>query len=162
MKIDQIYLEKIINEEISFYLSEQVAGEAEATTAGLTDDVKNKVQQSIASASDSGEDVVNNLVAAATAAGETHEISSELQVTVAELQGIIEKIKSMISESIDDKSEDDIVREIIKKLGPEKYRLYSKKKSEKTGKRKNLGTFKSKKAAQDREKNVKFFKHSKR
>ena len=47
---------------------------------------------------------------------------------------------------------------MIRKLADGKYRLYSKKKDAKTGKRKNLGTFASKAAAQKHEKAVQFFK----
>lgn len=46
---------------------------------------------------------------------------------------------------------------IIKKLN-DKYRLYSKKKGE-DGKRKNLGTFDSLKAAKERERQIQYFKH---
>ena len=47
---------------------------------------------------------------------------------------------------------------MIRKLADGKYRLYSRKKDAKTGKRKNLGTFTSKAAAQKHEKAVQFFK----
>ena len=47
---------------------------------------------------------------------------------------------------------------MIRKMADGKYRLYSKKKDAKTGKRKNLGTFASKAAAQKHEKAVQFFK----
>ena len=52
-----------------------------------------------------------------------------------------------------------IITEIIRKLASGKYRLYSKKKNPKTGQRRNLGTFDSRKAAEKHEKNVQFFKH---
>ena len=48
--------------------------------------------------------------------------------------------------------------EIIRKVGAKKYRVYSKKKNPKTGKRRNLGTFSSKKAARKRERDIEFFK----
>ena len=48
---------------------------------------------------------------------------------------------------------------VIRKLGPGKFRLYSRKKNSKTGHRRNLGTFTSKKAALKHEKAVNFFKH---
>lgn len=51
-----------------------------------------------------------------------------------------------------------MIREIIKKIGDQKYRIYSKKKG-KDGKRKNLGTFTSKAAAKKREKQIQYFKH---
>jgi hypothetical protein len=47
---------------------------------------------------------------------------------------------------------------VIRKLPSGKYRLYSRKKDEKTGKRKNLGTFNSKEAAEKHERAVQFFK----
>ena len=47
---------------------------------------------------------------------------------------------------------------MIRKLKTGEYRLYSKKKNPKTGKRKNLGTFKSRAAAEKHEKAVQFFK----
>jgi len=47
---------------------------------------------------------------------------------------------------------------MIRKLATGKYRLYSRKKNQKTGKRKNLGTFKSRAAAQKHERAVQFFK----
>jgi hypothetical protein len=40
------------------------------------------------------------------------------------------------------------------------YRLYSRKKNAKTGKRRNLGTFRTRKAAQQHERAVQFFKRS--
>jgi hypothetical protein len=47
---------------------------------------------------------------------------------------------------------------MIRKLKSGKYRLYSRKKDPRTGKRKNLGTFKSKAAAKKRERAVQYFK----
>jgi hypothetical protein len=47
---------------------------------------------------------------------------------------------------------------VIRKLPSGKYRLYSRKKDAKTGKRKNLGTFDSKGAAEKHERAVQFFK----
>jgi len=47
---------------------------------------------------------------------------------------------------------------MIRKLASGGYRLYSRKKDTKTGKRKNLGTFKSLAAAQKHERVVQFFK----
>ncbi len=48
---------------------------------------------------------------------------------------------------------------MIRKLKSGEYRLYSKKKDRKTGKRRNLGTFKTLAAAKKHEKAVQFFKH---
>jgi hypothetical protein len=48
---------------------------------------------------------------------------------------------------------------MIRKLKSGEYRLYSKKKDPKTGKRRNLGTFRSREAAEEHEKDVQFFKH---
>ncbi len=50
---------------------------------------------------------------------------------------------------------------MIRKLKSGEYRLYSKKKDPKTGKRKNLGTFKSLEAAKKHEQEVEFFKRRK-
>lgn len=47
---------------------------------------------------------------------------------------------------------------MIRKLSSGKYRLYSRKKDSKTGKRKNLGTFSTRAAAAKHEKQVQFFK----
>jgi len=47
---------------------------------------------------------------------------------------------------------------MIRKLTSGKYRLYSRKKDPGTGKRKNLGTFKSKAAAKKHERAVQYFK----
>ena len=48
---------------------------------------------------------------------------------------------------------------MIRKLSTGEYRLYSRKKDAKTGKRKNLGTFKSRTAAEKHERAVQYFKH---
>jgi TonB family protein len=48
---------------------------------------------------------------------------------------------------------------MIRKLKSGKYRLYSRKKDSKTGKRKNLGTFNSKAEAEKHERAVQYFKH---
>jgi hypothetical protein len=47
---------------------------------------------------------------------------------------------------------------MIRKLKSGQYRLYSRKKNLDTGKRRNLGTFKSREAAQAHERAVQFFK----
>ncbi len=47
---------------------------------------------------------------------------------------------------------------MIRKLSSGQYRLYSKKKDPKTGKRKNLGTFRSRAAAEKHERAVQYFK----
>jgi len=47
---------------------------------------------------------------------------------------------------------------VIQKLKSGGYRLYSRKKNPKTGKRRNLGTFKSRAAAEKHERAVQFFK----
>ena len=49
---------------------------------------------------------------------------------------------------------------MIRKLKSGEYRLYSRKKNSKTGKRRNLGTFSSKQAAEKHERAIQFFKHS--
>ena len=48
--------------------------------------------------------------------------------------------------------------DMIRKLASGEYRLYSKKKDPKTGKRRNLGTFKTRAAAEQHERAVQFFK----
>jgi hypothetical protein len=47
---------------------------------------------------------------------------------------------------------------MIRKIGPGKYRLYSRKKDPRSGRRRNLGTFSSLAAAQRHERAVQFFK----
>jgi hypothetical protein len=47
---------------------------------------------------------------------------------------------------------------MIRKLAAGKYRLYSRKKNTRTGKRRNLGTFTSRKAAEQHERAVQYFK----
>ncbi|MEP6493350.1 MAG: hypothetical protein ABJF01_11770 [bacterium] len=49
---------------------------------------------------------------------------------------------------------------MIRKLTDGRYRLYSRKKNPKTGKRRNLGTFNSRSAAEKHEKAVQFFKRA--
>ena len=48
---------------------------------------------------------------------------------------------------------------MIRKLKTGEYRLYSRKKDAKTGRRKNLGTFTTRSAAEKHEKAVQYFKH---
>jgi len=47
---------------------------------------------------------------------------------------------------------------MIRKLASGEYRLYSRKKNPSTGKRRNLGTFKTRKAAEQHERDVQYFK----
>ena len=47
---------------------------------------------------------------------------------------------------------------MIRKLSTGQYRLYSRKRNAKTGRRRNLGTFKTRGAAEKRERAVQFFK----
>ena len=47
---------------------------------------------------------------------------------------------------------------MIRKLKSGEYRLYSKKKDPKTGKRRNLGTFASREAAEKHERDIQYFK----
>jgi len=49
---------------------------------------------------------------------------------------------------------------MIRKLTNGEYRLYSKKLDPKTGKRKNLGTFDTREAAEKHERAVQYFKHA--
>jgi hypothetical protein len=48
---------------------------------------------------------------------------------------------------------------MIRKLKSGQYRLYSRKTDAKTGKRKNLGTFNTREAAERHERAVQYFKH---
>lgn len=48
---------------------------------------------------------------------------------------------------------------MIRKLKSGEYRIYSRTVDGKTGKRKNLGTFKSREAAQKHEREIQYFKH---
>jgi hypothetical protein len=47
---------------------------------------------------------------------------------------------------------------MIRKLSSGEYRIYSRKKDAKTGKRRNLGTFSSRDAAKKHEREVQYFK----
>ena len=47
---------------------------------------------------------------------------------------------------------------MIRKLASGEYRLYSRKKNPKTGKRRNLGTFSSREKAEAHEREVQYFK----
>jgi hypothetical protein len=47
---------------------------------------------------------------------------------------------------------------MIRKLKSGEYRIYSRKADPKTGKRRNLGTFQSKEAAQKHEREIQYFK----
>ncbi|MBI4366653.1 MAG: hypothetical protein HY543_07545 [Deltaproteobacteria bacterium] len=47
---------------------------------------------------------------------------------------------------------------MIRKLAGSKWRLYSRKKNPRTGKRRNLGTFTSRTAAQRHERDIQYFK----
>ena len=53
-----------------------------------------------------------------------------------------------------------IISDMIKKLRTGEYRLYSRKLDARTGKRKNLGTFRTREAAEKHERAVQFFKHA--
>ena len=48
---------------------------------------------------------------------------------------------------------------MIRKLKDGRYRLYSRKKNPRSGRRRNLGTFASRAAAEKHERAVQFFKH---
>jgi hypothetical protein len=48
---------------------------------------------------------------------------------------------------------------MIRKLTTGEYRLYSRKIDPRTGKRRNLGTFKTREAAEKHERAVQYFKH---
>ena len=48
---------------------------------------------------------------------------------------------------------------MIRKLANGEYRLFSRKKDSRTGKRRNLGTFSTLSAAQKHEREIQYFKH---
>jgi len=48
---------------------------------------------------------------------------------------------------------------MIRKVGTGLYRLYTRKTDPKTGKRRNLGTFSTRAAAEKHERDVQYFKH---
>jgi hypothetical protein len=48
---------------------------------------------------------------------------------------------------------------MIRKLANGHYRIYSRKKDPKTGKRRNLGTFPSREKAEQHEREIQYFKH---
>jgi hypothetical protein len=48
---------------------------------------------------------------------------------------------------------------MIRKMKSGQYRLYSRKKNAKTGRRRNLGTFATRKAAEAHERAIQFYKH---
>ena len=50
---------------------------------------------------------------------------------------------------------------MIRKLKSGEYRIYSRKKNPETGKRRNLGTFKTLEAAKKHETEIQYFKHKK-
>ena len=49
---------------------------------------------------------------------------------------------------------------MIRKLTSGQYRLYSRKKDPETGKRKNLGTFKTREQAEEHERAIQYFKRA--
>jgi hypothetical protein len=49
---------------------------------------------------------------------------------------------------------------MIRKLSSGEFRLYSRKKDPKTGKRRNLGTFDTREAAEKHERAVQYYKHN--
>ena len=60
--------------------------------------------------------------------------------------------------SIDDRRSDAQLFGVIRKLASGQYRLYSRKRDPKTGRRRNLGTFPNRAAAEKHERAVQFFK----
>ena len=51
-----------------------------------------------------------------------------------------------------------LTRVVIRKLLSGRYRLYSRRKNPRTGKRRNLGTFRTRAAAERHEREIQFFK----
>jgi hypothetical protein len=68
------------------------------------------------------------------------------------------KIAEQFSESIRRKAPSNRGHQMIRKLKSGEYRLYSRKPNPKTGRRRNLGTFKSRAAAEEHERAVQYFK----
>ena len=60
--------------------------------------------------------------------------------------------------SIDDRAADAQLVGVIRKLASGQYRLYSRKRDPKSGHRRNLGTFRTRAAAEKHERAVQFFK----
>jgi len=69
-------------------------------------------------------------------------------------QNSLEKLDEVIREII----LEELLSETIRKVGG-KYCLFSKKTNPKTGKKRNLGCYSSKSGAEQREKEVQYFKH---
>jgi hypothetical protein len=79
----------------------------------------------------------------------------ELQVGCCKFCPALRELRSSPEWPFDCKTE-----RMIRKLPSGKFRLYSKKKDAKSGRRKNLGTFKSRQAAQAHERAVQYFKRA--
>ena len=139
MKIKLSRLRKIINEEIKRCLVEQASDPKRVET----DQAKNK--EKAAELERKAADVSRTKAAKAEDNADKYEEDAKEHTR---------KAASMTESDSED------LDEIIEKLAGGKYRLYSKKKNPKTGKRRNLGTFKSKDAAKEHEKDIRFFKHS--
>jgi hypothetical protein len=71
-----------------------------------------------------------------------------LRLTLAKLRARLRKVPRTVERNT----------QVIRKLASGQYRLYSKKKDPKTGKRRNLGTFRTRAAAEKHERQVQYFK----
>ncbi len=58
----------------------------------------------------------------------------------------------------ENRAPEELLAAVIRKLPSGGYRLYSRKKDRKTGRRRNLGTFRTREAAERHERAVQFFK----
>jgi len=136
MKIKRSKLRKIINEEIKRCLVEQ-ASDKKRTEKEKADAKETLADLEAQSAQNSEE-----------SAKASKEKEAKLRDDAAKHDAAAAKMTESDSGHLD---------EIIKKLANGKYRLYSKKKNPKTGKRRNLGTFDSPEAAEKHERHVKRF-----
>ena len=71
-----------------------------------------------------------------------------MRLTLAKLRARLRKVPRTVERNT----------QVIRKLASGQYRLYSKKKDPKTGKRRNLGTFRTRAAAEKHERQVQYFK----
>ena len=136
MKIKRSALRKIINEEIKRCLVEQASDPKRVET----DQAKNK--EKAAELERKAADVSRTKAAKAEDNADKYEEDAKEHTR---------KAASMTESDSED------LDEIIEKLAGGKYRLYSKKKNPKTGKRRNLGTFDSQEDAEKHERRVRRF-----
>ena len=157
MKITKAVLKRIITEEIGRFVREQAetgdspGGESEVE---LNPDAKRDTQQTATNIKNSNAQTLAQLQQFKEQNPNLD--MSKIDSAISQLQQIGTEVDASLQVAISE-SEDDIT-EIIRKLSSGDYRVYSKKKNPKTGERRNLGTYSSKKGAEDREKDINFFK----